>query len=97
MRSNQRVDYHGLYRFLPVLYVLNSVTSPFRRPMDNLLAKVRRRFTLPYLDDVVTFSRSIEEHLNHVLTVWGLLSRVNISLKLEKASLSRAASVLSVA
>jgi len=36
------------------------------------------------LDDVVVFTRTVEEHITHLNAVFGLLSRAGVSLKASK-------------
>lgn len=52
--------------------------------MDIILTTVKCQFELVYQDDVVIFSRSVEEHLDRVQYVLGLLLRASISLELKE-------------
>lgn len=52
--------------------------------MDIILSTSKLQFAFAYLGDVVTFSRPVEEHLNLLQTVLGLLSSAGISLTLKK-------------
>lgn len=49
--------------------------------MDILLSTVKLQFALMYMEDVVIFSRSVQEHLEHFETVLRLLSRAGISFE----------------
>ena len=56
----------------------------FQRALDLILSKVRYDFALVYLDDIIIFSNSFEEHLVHLSHVLSLLKAANVSLKLSK-------------
>lgn len=55
--------------------------------MDDALSAARWQFSFVYLDDIVVFSRSASEHINHVRHVLILLSDYGFSQKLKKCSL----------
>lgn len=52
--------------------------------MDVILSTFQWRFELVYLDDVVIFSRLVDQHVDHLQTVLLLLWRAGVSLKLNK-------------
>lgn len=52
--------------------------------MDVILSTVKWHCVLTYLDDIVNFSRAVAEHLEHIRTVLGLLSRARFSIVLKK-------------
>ena len=41
-------------------------------------------FTIAYLDDIISFSRTAEEHLNHIKQVFKKLWNAHLSMKLSK-------------
>jgi hypothetical protein len=55
-----------------------------QRMIDNLLRPCQS-FARAYMDDIVIFSRSIEDHIRHLQAVFQLLRKYHISLKPEKA------------
>lgn len=63
---------------------LNNAPSTFRRPIDVIMSTVKRQLMPMYLEDVVVFRRTVEEHLEHMLPVMGLLSIAGASLKMKK-------------
>ena len=52
----------GLYQFKVVASVLNGAPAPFQWMMDRVIDG-QREFAAPYLDDLVVFSTTWEEHL----------------------------------
>lgn len=67
-------SHHGLYRILRILFGLKNASTTFQRAMDSKLSTAKWQLALVYLDDVVIFLRSIEQHLDHKRSVLELLS-----------------------
>jgi len=60
---------------------LCNAPATFQRAMDILLAGVKWHKGLVYLDDVIVFSRSPEEHLQHLDEVMTRLGKAGVTLK----------------
>ena len=54
--------------------------------MGHILRGLEYRFSLLYIDDIVIFSKSIEEHLTHLEEVFRRLLDANAKLNPEKCS-----------
>jgi transposase InsO family protein len=80
------VTHCGVHRFTRMPFGLCNAPATFQRALDMLLAKVKWKFALVYLDDVIIYSRSLEDHLVHVDYVLRLLRNAGISLKLQKCN-----------
>lgn len=65
---------------------LCNALATFQRTVDILLARYRWRSCLAYLDDVIVYSSSLEEHLQHVKEILTVLQGAGLSLKLKKCS-----------
>ncbi len=63
---------------------LRNAPATFQRAVDIILAGIKWKHCLVYLDDVIVFSQSREVHLDHLDEVLGLLGRAEVSLKLAK-------------
>ena len=66
---------------------LKGAPATFQGALDIILSSVRWQICLVYLDDVIVFSRTQEEHAEQLGTVLSLLRSASISLKLKKCSL----------
>ena len=63
---------------------LTNAPATFQRLMDKVLKPVLHKFVLVYLDDIIVFSRNIEEHLEHLEKVFKLLAGAGLKLKTKK-------------
>jgi hypothetical protein len=59
---------------------LRNGPSVFQRVMQGVLAPFLWLFTLVYIDDIVLFSKSWEEHLLHLNQVLGAIAKAGITL-----------------
>ena len=60
----------GIFEFLWMLYGLCNTLATFQRLMQNCLGELNLRYALIYLDDVIVFSRTEEEHLTQLRAVF---------------------------
>ncbi|MGL5708809.1 MAG: reverse transcriptase domain-containing protein, partial [Aeromonas sp.] len=74
----------GSYEFLKMPFGLVNGPATFQRCMDEILRDEKWKFVSVYLDDVIIYSKTIEEHKIHVNTVMRKLSRANIKLNKDK-------------
>ena len=74
----------GTYRYRRMPFGLRNAPATFQRALDIILSGVRWQTCLIYLDDVIVFSRTIEQHVRDVDTVLTLLRKAGVTLKLKK-------------
>ena len=60
----------GVYEFLCMPYGLCNLPATFQRLMQNCLGEFNCTYTLIYLDDVIVYSRTKEEHLTRLRAVF---------------------------
>ena len=59
----------GVYEFLRMPYGLCNVPATFQHLMKNCVGELNLQFALIYLDDVIVYSRTQEDHLTHLQAV----------------------------
>ena len=74
----------GVYEFLRMLYGLCNTLATFQRLMQNCLGELNLTYALIYLDDVIVFSQTEEEHLHHLRVVFAHFLEHGFKLKLSK-------------
>ena len=77
-------DGHRLLQFVRMPFGLATAPSTFQRAINFVLAPVLGRHTLAYLDDVVVYSQTYEEHLHHLDETLSLLSKAGFRLNHQK-------------
>ena len=91
----------GLYEFVRLPFGLNNAPSTFQRLMDRVLARLKWQMCLFYLDGVLVFGRTFDEHQKRLECVL-MQSRAERALSLSETgarsrfSLSASASALNL-
>ena len=78
------VSHMGTHRYRRMPFGLRNAPATFQRALDIILSGVRWQTCLIYLDDVIVFSETPEQHLEDVDEVLRLLGQAGVSLKLKK-------------
>lgn len=76
----------GHYEFLRMPFGLRNAPATFQRLINNVLKEYIGSICLVYLDDVLIFSTSIEEHLEAIEKVLKRLSQANLKLQVDKCT-----------
>ncbi|UYV67511.1 hypothetical protein LAZ67_5001024 [Cordylochernes scorpioides] len=74
----------GLFEFKVMPFGLCNAPATFERIMDNLLRGLKWNICLCYLDDIIVFSKTMEEHILRLEMVLNCLSKAGLTLNLEK-------------
>ena len=74
------VTSYGLYQFKRMPF---GAPATFQRMMDQIVRELQP-YTSVYIDDLVIFSETWEEHLEHLRVVLGRLQQVGLTIKLSK-------------
>lgn len=79
----------GLYEYNRMPMGLCNAPATFQRTMDQVLADLRENFVIAYLDDIIIYSNSEEDHILHVKKVFELLKEAGISLNKSKCKFGK--------
>lgn len=78
----------GLYEFTVLAQGLMNAPPTFQRVMNELVANGRWDYVVVYLDDIVIFSNTMEEHKQHVADVIATLHKSNFQVSPPKCSIA---------
>ena len=74
----------GLYEFLVMSFGLTNAPATFMTLMDSVLRPYLGKFVVVFLDDILIYSRSKEEHCEHLRMVFDLLREHKLYAKESK-------------
>jgi hypothetical protein len=89
MDKTTLTSHEGLNQFRRMPFGLKNSPATFQRFVDITLTGLTWKVCLVYLDDIVVYSKTLEEHLVHLDAVLNRLYRAGLSLNLKKCHFFR--------
>ncbi|XP_059663382.1 uncharacterized protein LOC132309045 [Cornus florida] len=83
------VTRYGSYEFLVMPFGLTNAPATFCTLMNKLFHPYLDRFVVVYLDDIVVYSATLEEHVQHLRAVFQVLRENDLYVKMEKCSFAQ--------
>jgi hypothetical protein len=77
---------YGHFKYLVMPFGLTNAPATFMRLMNNTLRECLDIFAVVYLDDILVYLESEEEHVKHMKRILTLLKEANLLVKPEKCS-----------
>ena len=77
----------GLYEWIHILFGLCSASGGYQRFMESCLGDLRDDIYIPYFDDVIVFSSSFKDHIDHLRRVLRCLREHGVKSKPKKCNL----------
>src|SRR5205085_1892772 len=78
------ITQRGFYEFVRMPFGLTNAPATFQRLMDKILETEIGKFVQVYLDDIIIYSETWEEHLEHIKQVFQRLEDAGLKMGKEK-------------
>ena len=79
----------GSYQFKRLPQGLATAPAIFQQVMNDTLAELQLECAVAYMDDIIIFSRTFEEHCEHLEAVLKKLELMNIKLSMDKSEFAK--------
>ena len=80
---------NGDYEFVRMPFGLKNAPATFQRVMDDVLKDLQGKVCLVYMDDIIIFSTSLQEHISNLKLVLKKLRNTNFKIQLDKSEFLR--------
>uniref|UniRef100_A0A453PNP6 Reverse transcriptase domain-containing protein n=1 Tax=Aegilops tauschii subsp. strangulata TaxID=200361 RepID=A0A453PNP6_AEGTS len=81
--------HHGHFEFLVVAMGLTGAPATFQGTINFDLSPLLRKCVLCFFDDILVFSKTFEEHLEHVAQVLTILKEKEWKVKMSKCAFAQ--------
>ncbi|GBG62341.1 hypothetical protein CBR_g30295 [Chara braunii] len=75
---------YGHYEFIVMLFGLTNAPATFQRCMNDMFRPWLDKFVVVYLDDILVFSKTLQEHQGHLRQVLEKLREANFKINAKK-------------
>ena len=83
------VTRRGLFQFRTVAFGLRNATSTFQRCMDLVMSGLTWKQCIVYVDDIVCYSKTLEDHIAALAEILARLRQYNLKIKPDKCQFFR--------
>ncbi|MBW0461769.1 hypothetical protein O181_001484 [Austropuccinia psidii MF-1] len=85
-RKYLRIIVHfGVYEYLRMHFGIKNAPSHFQRMMNEIFPEdLSEGLLIIYIDDIIVFSKTWEEHIYRLSRVWNKIQSVNLNISLKK-------------
>jgi len=81
--------HHGHFEYKVMPYGVTGGPANFQRVMNNVLAPLLRICVIVFIDDILIYSKSLEDHGTHLAAVFTILQQHQFRIKLSKCSFAK--------
>ena len=75
---------YGHYKYTVMPFRLTNTPASFQQFINEVCREYLDIFMIAYLDDILIFSATLEEHVNHVMKILEKFDKAELQLKLRK-------------
>lgn len=75
----------GHFEFLRMSFGLKNAPATFQRVMNNVLRGFQNEICYVYLDDIIVFSSSLQEHVERLRKIFERIRQSNLKIQLDKS------------
>ena len=83
------VTQYGSYEFLMMPFGLTNTPTTFCTLMNKIFHPYLDKFMVVYLDDIIIYRSTLEEHVEHLRKVFKILRHNELYVKKEKCSFAK--------
>lgn len=80
---------NGHYEFIRMPFGLKNAPATFQRVMDNVLKHLQNKICLVYMDDIIVFSTSLQEHISNLSLLFKTLRENHLKIQMDKSEFLR--------
>lgn len=77
---------NGKYEFTRLPFGLKNAPSIFQRALDDILRQYIGKCCYVYIDDIIIFSKTEDEHFEHIKNIFRALEESNMKVQLDKCN-----------
>ena len=84
----------GLYTFKVMPFGIRNAPKVFQRLMNEVLKDYLNKFAMVYIDDVVIYSKNVDDHINHLKLFFKSIREIGLTLNPKKMQPLRASIII---
>lgn len=81
--------HHGHFEFRVMPFGLTSAPATFQGCLNNILSPLLRKFVLVFVDDILIYSKTLSDHVQHLQSVLQILTKHQLKVKSSKCSFAQ--------
>ncbi|XP_071680601.1 uncharacterized protein [Lolium perenne] len=81
--------HHGHFEYKVMPYGVTGGPATFQGVMNDILAPLLRKYALVFVDDILIYSKSLQEHVKHLESVFSILLKHNLKVKKSKCAFAQ--------
>lgn len=85
MEKTAFTTHNGHYEFVRMPFGLKNAPATFQRMMNNVLREHINKHCVVYMDDILVYSTSLEEHISRLNKIFFTLKQANLKVSLNKS------------